>query len=154
MRGVYTSVIKIAGLNGPKTLALITAPTTKVVEILGFTVTNESNATNFQFEIQIANITAGAAGITATTVTPTPHEAGDQAAGSTTKMNSTVPANEPTYGSAITQEGAASLVGYRFEPPTPEDRIYVTAGTSIGFRMITTPTAFDADTRLTFKEIG
>jgi hypothetical protein len=150
MRGVYTSALKIAGLNAAKTVAYITAPTTKVVEIIGFTLTNESNATNFQFELAIANISSLGTP-TATAVTPTPHESGDQAAGSTTKMN--VTASEPTYSTTITQEGAASLVGYRHEP-APEERLYVTAATSIGFRMITTPTSFDADARLTFREIG
>jgi hypothetical protein len=150
MRGVYTSATKISALNASKTLAYITAPSGKVVEILSVIVTNESNATNFQGEIAIANISSLGTP-TATSVTPTPHEAGDQAAGSTTKFN--VTASEPTYGSTITQEGFASLNGYRFEPQ-PEERIYVASGASVGIRMITTPTSFDADVRITFREIG
>lgn len=150
MRGVYTATFKLSGLNAQKTMMFLTAPAAKVVEVIACTVTNESNVTNQQFEVQIANITTLGTP-TATAVTPTPHEAGDQAAGSTVKAN--VTASEPTYGSAMTQEGAASLPGYRFEPQ-PDERIYVAPGASIGIRMMTTPTAMDTDIRLTFREIG
>jgi hypothetical protein len=150
MRGVYTAATKIAALNASKTLAYLTAPATKAIEIIAVTVTNESNANNFQGQIAIQNITSLGTP-TATSVTPTPHESGDQAAGSVTKFN--VTASEPTYGTVITQEGFASLVGYRHEP-APEERIIVTPNTSIGIRMITTPTAFDCDVRVTFREIG
>jgi hypothetical protein len=150
MRGVYTAAYKIAGLNAAKTMLYLTAPATKAVEIIACTVTDESNATNFQMQVAIANI--GTLGTpTATTVTPTPHEAGDHAAASTVKAN--VTAGEPTYGTTITQEGAASIIGYRHEP-APEERLIVTPGASIGIRMITTPTSFDCDVRLTFREIG
>ncbi len=150
MKGVYTSVLKCASLASSRTLMYLTAPSTKVVEILSVTVTNESNATNFQMEIAIANIsTLGSP--TGTSVTPTPHEKGDQAAGSTTVGNIT--ASEPTYGTTITQEGAASVVGYRHEPQL-EERIYVQPSASIGVRMITTPTSSDFDVRVTFREIG
>lgn len=151
MRGFYTAPYKIAGLNAAKTLLYITAPSVKVCIIIGTTVTNESNATNFQFQAAIGNITTLGTP-TATTLVPTPHELGDQAAASTVKVN--VTASEPTYGAVnITQEGAASLVGYRHEP-APEERLVVEAGTSVGLRMITTPTAFDADIRFTFQEMG
>jgi hypothetical protein len=150
MKGVYTSVLKIAGLNSARTLGYLTAPANKVVEIIGVTVTDESLATNNQMQVAIANISALGTP-TATAVTPTPHEKGDQGAGSTTAFN--VTANEPTYGTTITQEGAALLVGYRHEP-APEERIYVAPSQSIGVRLITTPTAFDCDVRITFREIG
>ena len=73
------------------------------------------------------------------------------ATSSTVKAN--VTASEPTYGSALTQEGAASLPGYRFEPQSDE-RIYVAPAASVGIRILTTPTAMDTDIRLTFREIG
>lgn len=150
MRGVYSSVAKISGLNAAKTMMYLTAPALKAVEIIAVTVTNESNATNFQGQVAITNITTLGAPM-GTAVTPTPHEKGDQAAGSTTASN--VTAMEPTYGTAIIQEGFASLVGFRFEPQ-PEERPIVQPASSIGIRMITTPTSFDADIRITFKEIG
>jgi hypothetical protein len=151
MRGVYTTAVKIASLAAAKTLAYITAPSDKVVELLSASVTNESNATNFQMQCAIANISSLGTP-TATSNTPTPHEAGDQAAGSTVKVN--VTASEPTYGTTITQEEAPSLVGWRWEPLSEAERIYVKGGASIGLRMVTTPTSFDADVRLTFREIG
>jgi hypothetical protein len=151
MRGVYTAVAKISSLAAARTLMYLTAPSNKVVELLSASVTNESNATNFQMQCAIANIsTLGTP--TATSNTPTPHEAGDQAAGSTVKHN--VTASEPTYGTTITQEGAPSLVGWRWEPLSEADRIYVGGGASIGIRMITTPTSSDFDVRLTFRELG
>lgn len=151
MKGVYTATQKISALAAAKTLMYITAPSDRIVEILSATVTNESNATNFQFEAQLANVTTLGTP-TATTVTPTPQEKGDQAAASTVKAN--VTASEPTYGSALHQEGAASLVGYRFEPPTELERIYIAPSQTVGLRMITTPTSFDCDVRITFREIG
>jgi hypothetical protein len=151
MRGCYTAQYKIGSLAASKTVMYITAPANKVVEILGATVTQETNATNFQFSIGIDNVTTLGTP-TATGVTPTPHEKGDQAAGSTVQAN--VTANEPTYGSRITGEGAASLVGYRYEPPTEADRIYVQGGATVGIRMLTTPSSSDFDIRLTFREIG
>jgi hypothetical protein len=149
-RGVYTAQYKIAGLNASKTLMYLTAPSTQAVEIIGVTVTNESNATNQQMAVSIDNITTLGTP-TATSVTPAPHEKGDQAAGSTVKAN--VTASEPTYGTSITREGAASVVGYRHEP-APEERLIVQPGTSVGIRMLTTPVAMDTDIRLTFREIG
>src|SRR5260370_4536837 len=103
MRGVYTGTFKISGLNAQKTMMYLTAPAAKVVEIIAATVTNESNVTNQQFEIQIANITTLGTP-TATAVTPTPHEAGDQAPGSTTKAN--VTASEPAHRPPLAQKGA------------------------------------------------
>lgn len=152
MRGVYTSALKISSLASSKTLFYITAPAAKVVEILSASVTNESNATNFQAEIEFRNITSLGTP-TATIVVPNPHEFGDQAAGSTTKIN--VTASEPTYAATcIWAEGFPSLTGWRFDPLTDAERIFVGAGLSLGIKMITTPTSFDAMIRVTFKEIG
>lgn len=150
MKGVYSSAAKIAALNAAKTVLYITAPSAKVVELMVFTCTDESNATNFQGQIALQNISALGTP-TATAVTPTPHESGDQAAGSTTKVN--VTASEPTYSTVIIQEGFPALSGFRWEPQ-PEERAYVAPSASVGFRFITTPTSFDSDVRLTFKEIG
>src|SRR6516162_3863695 len=138
MRGVYTTAGKCAGITAARTLGYLTAPSAAVVELLSLTVTNESNATNFQFEIAVKRITTLGTP-SATSVTPSPHEAGDQAAGSTTKINCT---SEPTtYGVTIPQEGAASLVGYRWEPLTDLERIYVAPSANIGFYLATTPGA-------------
>src|SRR5579871_3073673 len=155
MRGVYTSAAKAPAITTAGTLAYITPPAGKVVELLAVTVTNESNATNYQMEVQLCPITTLGSPSNYTSVTPQPHEAGDQAAGSTVNIASGNSRAEPTtYGTSITQEGAASVIGYRHEPQ-PEERIYLTNGKSMGVRLITTPGAStDFDVRLTFREIG
>jgi hypothetical protein len=156
MRGVYTSAAKVPGITTAGTLGYLTAPANKVVEILAITVTNESNATNYQMEIQLCPITTLGAPTGYTAVTPQKHEAGDQAAGSTVNLASSNARTEPTtYGSALTQEGAASVIGYRHEPVSPEERIYLTNGAILGVRLITTPGAStDFDVRVTFRELG
>src|SRR5688500_16898582 len=112
MRGVYTAKIKISGLAAAKTLMYITAPAAKVVEILGAIITNASNETNEQCEATLQRISALGTP-TGTALTPSKHENGDQAAGSTAVGNIT--ASEPTYAanSEVGYEGFASLAGYR-----------------------------------------
>jgi hypothetical protein len=153
MKGVYTAAGKIAANAAARTLAYLTAPAGKVVEILSVTVTNESNATNFQMEVALANITTLGSPTGFTNPAPTPHEKGDQAAGTSVFVGSNTSTEPTTYGSTITQEGAASLVGYRHEPQ-PEERIYVAPSANVGIRLITTPPSTDFDVRITFREIG
>lgn len=153
MRGVYEAVIKISGLNAAKTLVYISAPADKVVEILEAEVTNLSQETNEQLEACLQRVsTLGTP--TATTLTPSKKESGDQAAGSTVKGN--VTASEPTYSSnsEMGYQGFASLSGYAFKP-TPEERPIIPGQGTVGLRLITAPaTAFDAICRVTFREIG
>jgi hypothetical protein len=155
MRGVYTSAAKAPGITAAGTLAYLTAPASKVVEILAITVTNESNATNYQMEIQLCPITTLGSPTNYTSVTPQKHEAGDQAAGTTANIASSNSRTEPTtYGTSLSQEGAASVIGYRHEPQ-PEERIYLTNSANFGIRLITTPAAStDFDIRVTFREVG
>jgi hypothetical protein len=81
MRGVYTSAAKAPAITTAGTLAYLTAPANKVVEILAVTVTNESNATNYQMEIQLCPIVSVGLPSNYTSVAPQQHEAGDQNAG-------------------------------------------------------------------------
>lgn len=153
MRGVYTAKIKISGLAAAKTLAYITAPADKIVEILSASVTNATNETNEQIEITFQRVTTLGTP-TATTLTPSKHEPGDQAAASTVKGN--VTASEPTYtaDTEIGYEGVASLSGYYFKP-MPEERPTVLGQTTLGLRLLsTTITAIDAIVSITFREIG
>jgi hypothetical protein len=153
MRGVYEATIRVSALAAQKTLLYITAPSSKVVEILSASVTNESNVTNQQLETTFQLIgTLGAP--TGTALTPSKLEQGDQASGSTVVGN--VTASEPTYtaNTEIGREGWASLAGYRYQP-VPEERLYIAPSTSWGLRMLnTTPTAFDCDVRVVYREIG
>jgi len=159
MRGVYTAAFRISGLSAAKTLMYLTAPSNKVVELLSASVTNETNETNEQLLCGFQRVSSLGTP-TATSITPKPHENGDQAAGSTLKAN--VTASEPTYPAvgqdadipgAFGLEGFASLGGWFFDP-TPEERPIIAGGDTWGLRMVSTPTSFDAVIKLTFREIG
>jgi hypothetical protein len=153
MRGVYTAVIKITGLAAAKTLLYLTAPANKVVEVLSASVTNSgSNVTNQQLELTLQKVNV-LGSPTASTLTPSPHEQGDQASGSTVKGN--VTASEPSYvaNTDLGHEGSSSLAGWFFQP-LPEERAYIAGGDTWGLRMLSTPTAYDANVRFTYREIG
>jgi hypothetical protein len=143
MRGVYTAVYKITALNAARTLMYLTTPAGLVAEILSASVTDENLATNFQMQVAITRITALGTP-TDTGVTPVAHEAGDQASTCTVRGEVT----------AVFQEGAAAVAGWRFAPLSEHERIYVPPSSSIGIRMITTPSSFNADVTLTYREIG
>jgi hypothetical protein len=154
MRGVYEMSGIISGLAAAKTLAFLTAPASKVIEILSASVTNATNETNEQLECFFQRITTLGTP-TATTVTPAPTEPGDQATGATAKINCT---SEPTTYTANTNfgdEGFPSLGGWRYQP-VPEERLYVAPGASIGLQLKTSPAlgAFDALVRIVYREIG
>ena len=152
MKGVYVAQCKISSLSAAKTLMYITAPAALCVEILGASVTNASNETNEQIEVTLQRI--GTLGTpTATTLTPSKTEFGDQAAQSTVKGN--VTASEPTYSANTLQgyEGVASLGGYRYDP-IPEERMYLKPGESVGLQILNSPTAFDAIVQMKFREIA
>lgn len=153
MRGVYESGNSISGLSAAKTLIYITAAATHVLEVIGSNVGGSgSNVTNQQLKAVWQRITTLGTP-TATTVTPTPTEKGDQAAAAVVKAN--VTASEPTYGSGLTmgQRGFSHLGGY--DPAfLPEERFYVAPSDSWGLRMISTPTSFDAEVSLRHREIG
>lgn len=152
MRGVYRANIKISSLNSARTLLYITGAANKVIEILSAYITNSSNTTNQQLESLWSRVTTLGTP-TATTITPTPTEIGDQAAGSTVKGN--VTASEPTYSATVNfgYQGWASLAGYQYAP-VPEERNYISAADTWGLRMLSTPTAFDAEIECSFREIG
>lgn len=152
MRGVYTAASGITGLSSVRTLMYITAPADKVVEILATSVTNSSNETNEQLLCQWQRIATIGSPVT-TLLTPSKHEAGDQAAGSTVGCNIT--ASEPNYtvNTAIGAEGFNSLGGW-FYRPTPEERPTIGGQTTMGLRILNAPTAFDAVVSCTFREIG
>lgn len=152
MRGVYTASYRITGLSSAKTLMYITAPASKVVEILSASVTNESNETNEQLICTLQTV-SGLGTPSGTAVVPAKHETGDQAAGSTVKAN--VTASEPTYltDTEIGREGFSSLGGYYFDP-LPEERPTIAPSGTVGVRCITAPTSFDAVVKVTFREIG
>ena len=151
MRGVYTSTYKISGLTSAKTLMYLSAPAGKIVKLVGLRVGQESNAIGFQASIAIDDISALGTP-TATSVTPTPMEPGDQAASSTVKAN--VTAAEPTYSTRRIVRAFNSLVGMFWDPVREEEFEYVAAAASIGIRFLTTATSSDFEIELTHQEIG
>jgi len=152
VRGIYEAVYNISGLNSARTLLYLTAPSGKCVEFRYARVTNATNETNEQCECTIQKVTTLGTP-TATTVTPTKTEQGDQAAGSTVKAN--VTASEPTYtaGVEVGREGWASVAGWTYAPDEAE-RLIVAPTDTWGVRILNAPTAFDAVCRLVFREIG
>lgn len=130
----------------------VTAASGVVVEVLRVTVTNANNETNEQLECVLQRVSSLGTP-TKTDVTPGKHEAGDQAAASAVAAN--VTASEPTYASNTELGGEAfpSTAGWAFVP-TPEERPTVADGATMGLRMISTPTSFDAVINWTFREIG
>jgi hypothetical protein len=152
MRGVYEATIPISGLAAAATLAYLTAPAGKVVEVLSASVTNRTNETNEQCECTIQRVTTLGTP-TAATITPAKLEQGDQAAASTVK--GPVTASEPTYTSGVEvgREGFPSLGGWRYQP-VPEERLVIAPSDTWGLRLLNSPTAFDAVVRIVFREIG
>lgn len=153
MRGVYDAQVQIATVTAGKTLVYVTAPSTKCVEILSASISTQANTTNQQLEACLQRIsTLGTP--TATTLTPSPHETGDQAAASTVKGN--VTGSEPTYGAntQIEKKCFSSLAGYEY-CPLPEERPVITAGDTWGFRLLDSSlNSCTVDAKVTFREIG
>lgn len=152
MRGVYTAYIAISGNTAAKTLCYITATSGIEVDILSTVVTNDSNETNEQIKCLWQKI--GTLGTpTATTLTPSKHEDGDQAAASTVKGN--VTGSEPTYTSNTEKGamGAPSLNGYFYQPSAEEIFTIAPSGTH-GLRLINSMTSADLSVTVVFRERG
>lgn len=153
MKGAYTATIKCSTISAARTLLYITAASTKVVQILSTAIgTSGSNTTNQQLEAYWGKITT-LGSPTATSITPTPMEQGDQAATSTVAGNCTV---EPTTISAtIThgRQGFSSLGGYQYMP-VPEERFFIPPSGSWALYLASTPTSTDFVCDVSFVEIG
>lgn len=150
MRGVYTAGITIPGLASAKTLLLLQPPANMVVEILSVAINNLNSETSEQLaaEVSFVNVTGSPTG---DSVTPTKHEIGDAAAGST--VTGDLDAEPTSYLNPIDKQGFNVLSGYRYDP-IPEERPIVKAGSLIGLRLLTAPTAFDAYAQIVYREIG
>jgi hypothetical protein len=148
MRGRYTAHHKISALIAAKTLLYLTVPSNKQVTVRDTKVTNGSNETNEQIEVCWQRITTLGTP-TATTLTPSKDEIGDQAASSTLKAD--VTASEPTYGAntEIDRQGVASLAGYR-----SQKEVVMAGGDSWGLRLLNSPSSFDAIITVVFDERG
>lgn len=154
MRGCYEATIQDSSASAAKTLLYITVPANKVVEVLSAEVTNADNETNEQCEVTFSKISSLGTP-TATTITPTKMEQGDQAASSTVK--GVVSGSEPTYTTGPVVEfgrkGFPSLAGYQYAP-VPEERPILAGGDSWGLRLLNSPSALKLDVVLRFRELG
>ncbi len=152
MRGVYRANIAIAGLNSARTVLYITAPSTAIVEILSAKIGDMDNATNQQLEACWQKVTSGSP--TATSLTPTKSEQGDQAAGSTVAGNVTASDFTYTSNTQFDLQGFAMLAGYQ-HAPVPEERLYIAPSATWGLRLLTSsPTSFGCVVEAVFREIG
>lgn len=152
MKGIYHCDVKVSALSAARTLAYITAASSRVIEVIATEIgTSGTNVTNQQLEAYWGRITTLGTP-TATSFTPTPTEHNDQAAASTVKVN--VTASEPTYGTQLYGHiGFASLSGYQWFPQHDE-RMYIQPSDSHGLYLATAPSAADFVVRFSFREIG
>lgn len=152
MRGVYTATYDITGLSTAKTVVLIQAPATAVVEILSVSFSQKSSTTSDEFDVGLFLVSTYGSP-TGTSLTPAKHENGDQASGCTVLVNLTV---EPTsYQTvAIDKQGINSLAGYRYDP-IPEERPVVPPSGAIGLKLGKNPSvAIDTVVQVVYREIG
>jgi hypothetical protein len=151
MRGVYTAQIDITGLSTAKTIMLLTAPATGVLEIISVNVTNSNTETSEMLEIGLYHVTT-IGSPSGTAVTPEKHEKLDAAAAATVSGNLTV---EPTaYASKpIDKQGVNNLSGYRYDP-LPEERPICPPSGAMGLRVLTAPASFNACVQVVYREIG
>lgn len=151
MRGVYTAQIDITDLVDAKTLMLLQAPSTGVLEIISVNVTNLDSETSEQLSVGVYHVTTigSPAG---TSVTPEKHEKLDAASSATVLGNLS---GEPTaYASKpIDKQGGNNLAGYRYDP-LPEERPIVPPSGAVGLRMLVAPSEFNASVQVVFREIG
>lgn len=151
MRGVYTAYYDITGLSTAKTLMLLTAPSTAVLEIMGIHVTNLDVETSEQLSIGLFRVTTTGSPA-GTSVTPEKHEAGDAAAAATVLASLSV---EPTaYASnPIDKQGVNNLSGYHYDP-VPEERPTVAPSGGIGVRLLVAPSSFNCSVMVVYRGIG
>lgn len=151
MRGVYTAYIDITGISSAKTLMLLTAPATAVLEIIGIHVTNLDVETSEQLSIGLHKVTT-LGSPTGTSVTPEKHETGDAAAAATVTGNLSA---EPTLYATnpIDKQGVNNLAGYHYDP-IPEERPIVPPSGAMGVRLLVAPSSFNCSVMVVYREIG
>lgn len=152
MRGVHTAEIEISSVSAAKTLLLLKAATTHVIEILAANITNMDNDSNEQLEAGLFEVTTEGSPA-GTSVTPEKHEPGDQASAATATGNLTT---EPTAYSAKgkDRQGFSNLAGYRYDP-IPEERPMIKPGGLVGLRLLSAPASgFKCVAQIVYREAG
>lgn len=150
MRGVYTASINIDALASSKTILLLRASSTSVIEVLGVQLSNRDNETNEQWEIGLYRTTTYGSP-SGTSITPAKHEILDSDSVATALGDLS---GEPTlYGAVLDIQGIASLGGYRFDP-LPETRPIIPPQGAIGLRILNSPQSTAVSASITYREIG
>lgn len=151
MRGVYTAEALITSLATSKTVILVQAPSTAVVELYSVRLTNADVELSEQLSIGIYRVTTVGSPV-GTSVTPAKHENGDANSAVTCLVDLTV---EPTAYNAVAvdHEGVSNLSGYRYDP-IPEERPTIPPTGAIGLRILSAPSSFNAVVQVVFREIG
>jgi hypothetical protein len=151
MRGVYTANITISGLSTAKSVLLIQAPSTAVVEIISASITNVSVEVSEQLSVGLFHVTTIGSPV-GTSVTPEKHEKLDAA--STCTVLGNLSSEPTTYATnPIDKKGINNLSGY-FYDPLPEERPIIPPSGAIGLKVLVAPTSFDAVVQIIFREIG
>lgn len=151
MRGVYTASITIADLEDAKTVLLIQASATSVIEILSVHLTNLDNEVNEQWSVALKHVTTLGSPV-GTSVTAEKHEKLDSSSVAVILGNLTT---EPTtYSSnSIDIQGISSLGGYHYDP-IPEERPIVPPSGAIGLSLLESPSSSDVTASIVYREIG
>lgn len=152
MRGVYTTEYEITSLTGARTVLILRAPPTAVLEILSASLSNSNSDNAEQMEAGLYVVT-NLNSATGTIITPRKHEPGDSASLAGSSGNLTV---EPgSYDSvAIDHQGWNNLAGYRYDP-IPEERPIIGPTGAVGLRYLDNPVSgFNAIAQIVYREIG
>lgn len=152
MRGIYTASIEIASLSAAKTVLLIECASTKIIEILSISLTNENQTTAEQLQIALLRVTTkgSPAGTTANSAVS---EIGTAATGATVLGD--LSAEPTTYAAPpLYQEGVNNLAGFHYDP-LPEERPTIAPSGLVGLKLLANPTnAFKCVATITYREMG
>lgn len=149
---IYAAVAEEVAVTAAQDLFQIVAPSDAVVVIHAVYISQSSDAGDTESEqLNILYHRGGTNGSGGTTVTPTPLQLGDAAAGSTVEMNNTT---QSTEGVLIHSDGFNVMAGYQ-DVRTPEARIYVSPSDIFNIELQTTPTdSLTMTVTVVFEEIG
>lgn len=151
MRGVYTASIDISALSANKTVLLIQAASSCVIEIISASITNLDTETSEMLSVGLFHVTT-LGSPTGTSVTPEKHEKLDATSVATCTGNLTA---EPTLYSSnpVDKKGVSNLSGYYYDP-IPEERPIVPPSGAMGLRILVAPASFNCCASIVFREIG
>jgi len=155
MRGVYTATVVNFAYTASKTILYMDCPATAAIEILRVTVTNVSNETNEQQEVQLAHVNAKGTPADSSVVVIGRAEQSDAASllVDATNLLGNLTTEPTSYFDPVVKQGFASLTGFLWEP-TPETRIVVGPSKAFGVKMLQSAASFNLDVEVTWREFA